>query len=122
MLNDYGTAGPKSLRGWPTARSALYHVILFLGGSLRQRDRPGGRSHSYLPTTTMEKESATIWPRPPPRPPAGGGVAGAGGAANSAVISRILLVLLSRVRVLARTGVCTVCSTTKVLGLFSLIT
>src|ERR1035437_3412670 len=34
MLNDYGTAGPKSLRGWPTARSALYHVILFLGGSL----------------------------------------------------------------------------------------
>jgi len=26
----------------------------------------------------MEKESATIWPRPPPRPPAGGGVAGYG--------------------------------------------
>src|ERR1019366_145114 len=79
-------------------------------------------SDDYLPTTTMEKVSGTIAPRPPPRPPAAGGAVGAGGAANSAVISRMLLVLLSRVRVLARTGVVTVCSTTKVVGLFSLIT
>src|ERR1035437_3552720 len=42
MLNDYGTAGPKSLRGWPTARSALYHVILFLGGSLEGFRRATG--------------------------------------------------------------------------------
>src|SRR5258708_5461590 len=61
---------------------------------------------AYLPTTTIEKLSGTMAPRPPPRPPAGGGVAGAGGGANPAVVSRGFLVLLSRGPVLARTRLC----------------
>src|SRR5208283_2123994 len=75
---------------------------------------------------------------PPGRPPsagaapgaaAGGGAtgaaAGAGGAGAgpySAVMSSRWPVLVSRVMVLARTGVVTVCSTTKSVGEFSLMT
>src|SRR5580700_2465391 len=73
----------------------------------------------------IEKEPGTAGPRPPrPRPAGGGaGLTGAGGGGPySAVISRIRLVLLSSVKVLAPTGVATVCSTAKLVGLFSLMT
>src|SRR5215831_11704357 len=58
-------------------------------------------------------------------PLAGGAVSTTGSwgtGPNSAVMVRIWLVLVSRVRVFARAGVATVCSTEKLLGEFSLIT
>ena len=68
-------------------------------------------------------------PRPnPPRPPgppgaAGAGVgAGAAGVSYSSDITKIRLVLLSSVRVRAPFMVLTICSTAKLVGLFSLMT
>src|SRR5580698_3282964 len=68
----------------------------------------------YLPTTRIENVPGTICPRPG-RPPGGG----AGAAVNSAVIRNSLPVLLSSVNVFARGAVCSVCSTTKLVWLFS---
>src|SRR5438477_10768376 len=66
----------------------------------------------YLPTTIIENESGTMAPRPP-RPPAAGVVVGP----YSAEISRILLVLLSSVKVLAPGIVFKFCWTVKLLAL-----
>src|SRR5437867_6621295 len=76
------------------------------------------RFEHYFPTARIENEPGTTGPRPG-RPPVGAGFAG---APNSAAISRILPVLLSRVKVFALGIVVTVCSTTKLVGLFSLMT
>src|SRR3984893_13394140 len=71
-------------------------------------------SPAYLPTTRIENVSGTICPLAG-RPPGGGEGAGV----NSAVISSSRFVLLSSVSVFARGIVCNVCSTTKLVGLFS---
>jgi len=46
MLNDYGQLDRRFLEGSQTARSALYHVILFLGHRLRARSAPSGQSRA----------------------------------------------------------------------------
>src|SRR5579871_2089783 len=90
-------------------------------------------SHQSLPTWMIWKEWGIIGARGPRAhaggPPAAGGAAGdavcgeaAGTGPNSAVIRKMWPVLLSRVRVLARAGVGTVCSTWKLVGESSLIT
>ena len=96
---------------------------------------------TYLPTARIVNESGIIGPRPGPRPrppppgprpdppgapPGGGGgggagaAVGAGGGAYSAVIVRIRLFFVSIVMVFAPGMVCTTCSATKLVGLFSL--
>src|ERR1035441_405133 len=79
----------------------------------------------YFPTTRIENESGSIGART--RPPffgasLGASAGGAGGGPNSAAISRMWSVLLSKVSVLARVMVFRFCSTTKLVGLFSLMT
>src|ERR1700736_6879197 len=80
----------------------------------------------YLPTTRIENESGNIGPRGPrPAGPAGGappagGVAGAGGGPYSAAIVRMWFFLVSSVSVFAPGMVWRSCSTSKLVGLFSL--
>src|ERR1017187_3973803 len=74
----------------------------------RQMTKPA----AYFPTTIIENESGTICPR---RCPGGGGV-------NSPVIEKIWFVLVSTVIVRAPSFVCAFCSTSKLVGLFSLMT
>src|ERR1035438_1829529 len=107
--------------------------------NLRKQQRDGQRaeklqsgtktrlSSAYFPTTRMENESGSMGARPPRPPPffwasLGASAGGAGGGPYSAAISRMWSVLLSSVRVLARGMVCRFCSTTKLVGLFSLMT
>src|ERR1017187_904120 len=88
---------------------------------------PTTQNNGYLPTTTIEKESGSMGargPRPPFLVASGGGASagGAGGGPYSAAISNTWLVFGSSVSVLAPRMVGTFCSTTKLVGLFSLMT
>src|SRR5690349_24182337 len=77
----------------------------------------------YLPTSRIENDPGTIGPRPP-RPPGAGAAApagGAGGAPYSAAMMKMCPVFESRVSVLPPVIVCSVCSRTKFVGLFSLM-
>ena len=80
----------------------------------------------HRPTTRISSRPGP--PRPPPLPlpgwsvlPAGGGDPAVEPGAGSVVINRIRLFWVSKVQVLARDLVCTVCSTSKLVGLFSLM-
>src|SRR6478736_4755533 len=79
----------------------------------------------YLPTMMIVKDPGIAAPRPAPRPPAGGGVpagGGGGGGATSAAIAKRWPVLLSNAIVRAPFDghVFRSCSTSKLVGLFSL--
>src|SRR6202000_2757590 len=82
--------------------------------SISNHCQRGLASARYLPTNRIANESGTLCPRAG-RPPG----EGAGAGVNSAVISSNRSVLRSRVSVFARGCVCSVCSTTKLVGLFS---
>src|SRR5580700_11176086 len=71
----------------------------------------------YLPTIRIENEPGSIGPRAG-RPAGPGGALGAGGS-NSAVMVNTWFVFESSVSVLAPAIVGSVCSTTKLVGLFS---
>src|SRR5207342_425239 len=80
---------------------------------------------AYLPTMMIVKEPGIAAPRPAPRPPAGGGVpsgGGGGGGPISDAIAKRCPVLLSNASVRAPFDghVFRSCSTSKVVGLFSL--
>src|SRR6185369_12188050 len=83
-----------------------------------------GRTIIYLPTMKIVNEPGIAAPRPAPRPPAGGGVpgGGGGGAATSDAMAKRRFVLLSNATVRApRDGhVVRSCSTSNIVGLFSL--
>src|SRR3954465_7596697 len=83
------------------------------------------RLETYLPTMMIVKDPGMAAPRPPPRPPAGGGVpagGGGGGGPCSEAIAKRRPVLLSNATVRAPFDgqVFRSCSTSNVVGLFSL--
>src|SRR5208282_4687663 len=73
----------------------------------------------YFPTIRMVNEPAIMGPRAGRH--AGLGCASAGGGPNSAVMVSTWFVFVSRARVLAHGMVVSVCSTAKLVGLFSLM-
>src|SRR5207247_9443378 len=86
---------------------------------------PTDRPAYLMPTMMMVKEPGITEPRPPPRPPAGGvlpaGGGGGGGPTSEAIANR-WPVLLSNAMVRApfEGQVFRFCSTSKLVGLFSL--
>src|SRR5258706_6104551 len=85
-----------------------------LGGPASGRSELRG----YLPTTRIVNDPGTATPGVARPPPGGGGPAGP----RSMLIVRMWLVLLSNVIVRAPFIVCRFCSTSKLVGLFSLTT
>ena len=85
-------------------------------------------AHSaYLPTMMIVKEPGIAAPRPPPRPPAGGvvpaGGGGGGGPVSDAIANRWPVLLSNAiVRAPPEGQVFRSCSTSKLVGLFSLTT
>src|SRR3977135_2117695 len=90
----------------------------------RVADRRQPRRETYLPTMMIVKEPGIAAPRPAPRPSAGGGVpaGGGGGGPTSDAIAKRWPVLLSNASVRAPFDgqVFRSCSTSKLVGLFSL--
>src|SRR5205823_437204 len=95
--------------------------------------RLGRLARNYRPTTRISRSDGPPLSRPPRLPPpgrpaSGGGVGAAAVSAfggevgeGSVVIRTIWFFFVSSVQVLARDLVCTVCSTSKLVGLVSLI-